>query len=364
LKNEVHKIVFASVLKPCDDARSFGKLAKALSSKKDVEIHLIGKQSQNLPVHDGVFVFKPLFTFKRTSWQRLFTEFVFLFQLLQIKPQTVIVSTYELLWAGVMYKWMTGAKLIYDVQENYMLNVRTGTLQSHWLKKMISAYIRQKEKALSHAVDHFILAEQCYQEELPFIGDRYTLIENKVDRSVLQHSLEKPKDAFNVCITGTLGRTYGTITAIKVAQKLKTSVPNLRLTLIGYCADEKYLREIEEAIKDSDAIHMIGGGHLVPHEKILAVIAQSHFAFMFYEANESFRNKIPSKFYECIALGTYIVAAPNPKWSKFLSLYQAGMAIDPSLVDVHTLSALMQKTCLVDDSIFFETEKQKLLMLV
>lgn len=364
MKNEVHKIVFASVLKPCDDARTFGRLAKALSSQKDVEIHLVGTRSQTHPTQNSTFVFCPLFTFQRTSLMRLFTEPTFLLKLLKIKPQTVIVSTYELLWAGLMYKWMTGARLIYDVQENYMLNVLTGTLQPNWLKKLASAYIRQKERALSHAVDHFILAEQCYQDELAFIGDRYTVIENKADRSVLQHSIEKPQDVFNVCITGTLGKTYGTITGIRVAQKLKGSIPNLQLTVMGYCADAKYLKEIMEAVKDADYIHLVGGVHLVAHEEILELTARSHVAFMFYETNESFTNKIPSKFYECIALGTQIVSSQNEKWSQFLSMYQAGMAVAPHLLDVQSLNLLLQKPCLKDDSIFFETEKQKLLALV
>ncbi len=363
MKNEVHKIVFASVLKPCDDARTFGRLAKALSSKKNVEIHLVGTRSQT-PAQDASFVFWPLFTFQRTSLGRLFTEPVFLRQLLKIKPKTVIVSTYELLWAGLVYKWMTGAQLIYDVQENYMLNVLTGTLQPNWLKRLASAYIRQKESALSHAVDHFILAEQCYVEELPFIADRYTVIANKADLSVLQHRVEKPNNVFNVCITGTLGKTYGTITAIKVAQKLKASIPNLELTVMGYCADAKYLTEIIEAVKDADYIHLVGGVHLVAHEDILKLTAKSHVAFMFYESNESFINKIPSKFYECIALGTHILTSQNLKWSQFLSTYHAGMGVDPHLVDAQSLNLLLQKPCLNDDFIFFETEKQKLLALV
>ncbi len=39
--------------------------------------------------------------------------------------------------------------------------------------------------------------------------------------------------------------------------------------------------------------------------------------------NESFQNKIPSKFYECIALDTLIMCTPNSFWINFLSKYHA-----------------------------------------
>ncbi|HTF82653.1 MAG TPA: hypothetical protein VL947_13040, partial [Cytophagales bacterium] len=259
-------------------------------------------------------------------------------------------------------------KILYDIQENYSLNISTGTLKPSWLRRLLATYVRIKQQALAPFVDHFILAEHCYAEELPFVSKRYTTWENKVDVGVITYQKPKPAGKLMICITGTLGATYGTIEAIRCAKELMHLDPSISLKVIGYCADDQYLKQVIQEIGSTHNITFEGGSTLVPHGRILEVIAESHFSFMFYQTNESFKNKIPTKFYECIALNTQTIASSNSKWQAFLQRYNGGLCIDIQHIDMDQLLQLLYlrrgMPCKAGNDIFFDIKKQNVLKLI
>lgn len=361
MKRKTHKIVFASVLKPCTDLRMYEKLAASIASSFDGSIYMLGHKSALHNPNNGKFIFREIFTFHRTAWARLFTEYIFLYHLLTIKPQRVVVTTYELLASSILYKCFTGAKVYYDVQENYALNIKTGTLLPAF-KFLLAGYVRLKERMLAPFVDAFLLAEACYKEELPYTKKRATVIGNKAYRSILQHQRDKSA-RLHICITGTLGKTYGTLPAIEALKGIHAIYPEFEATIIGYCADQHYLEQIKKSIYGQQFMQLIGGHTIINHEEIIEVIAKSHVSLMYYEINKSFINKIPTKFYECTALNTQIVTTPNKVWAQFLSTYNAGICITQDISHqqlLHTLLQLKNKPCRIDDHLFFDLEKIKL----
>lgn len=358
MKHKTNKIVFASVLKPCTDVRMYEKMGVSIAASFTGTIYMLGhKSAKAVPDHDP-FIFKEIFTFHRTAWTRLFTEFIFLFHLLAIKPQKVVVTTYELLYASILYKWLTGAAIYYDVQENYALNIQTSPLP-YPMRICLAGYVKLKERLLAPFVNGFLLAESCYLQELPYLGKKATVIGNKVYRTILQHTKSK-QEALHICITGTLGKTYGTLKAVETLKQLHTIYKEMEVTVIGYCIDPTYLRQIQKAVHGQGFIKLIGGSTPVSHSNILDVISKSHVCFMFYEDNESFKDKIPSKFYECITLHTQVITSKNQAWAKFLEHYNAGKTISTN-IDIEELLAILlelkNKPCHIDEELFFDTEK-------
>jgi hypothetical protein len=144
------KVVFASMLKPVDDVRTYHKLAKSLLSTGKYEIFIIGFPSKQ-PVIDPDIKFLPLPLFKRLSPVRLLLHQRIAKMIANLKPDLVIVNTHELLPAAVRLKRQTGFKLIYDVRENYSENLRLSGLPS-----FVARWVRQKETRLEIG-NHF-----CY----------------------------------------------------------------------------------------------------------------------------------------------------------------------------------------------------------
>jgi glycogen synthase len=313
-------VVVASVLKSISDIRSYGKIGKILLSQHpDATFWFIGQKGRFTQIAN-INSLTP-FQFSRISFGRIFTEIIFFINLLKIKPNHLVISTYELLLASVLYKRLFKCYLVYDVQENYTLNITTGTFKILPVKKLFAKYVSLKEHLLAKHIDKFILAEKCFQNEIKYIGNEFIIIENKVDRNSIPQ--KKKKQNLQICITGTLGQNYGTIEAIETAKSLKISLPELTLCIIGFCADTDYFKKIQTVVKDLDYIEIIGGDKIVPYSSIMDKTAESHVSIMLYKLNQSFENKIPTKFYECIALDTKIITTEHASWHSFLSAANA-----------------------------------------
>ncbi|MFN8438265.1 MAG: hypothetical protein U0V72_11610 [Cytophagales bacterium] len=338
-KTHTHTVI-ASVLKPITDPRMDSKL-RQLIPKSWGSVTIVGKKVSKFPptVH-----YKELFNFKRLSVLRIFVEFTFLYYLLKSRPKYLIVCTYELLLAAIVYKyilkWIQRLTLqnnsqnhifiIYDIQENYALNVKSGELYKKWIRNFLAFLIETKEKCLVPFCDHVLIAEKCYTEELSFLPKNCTIIENKAHDSLLNYKKEKQKNQY--CITGTLGAAYGTLEAIAYFNTINISNQH-HLTIAGYCADEHYAKKIIEACSRLKNCTVWGITEPVLQEKIIEIIAESSYSLQLYNLqNQSFLKKIPTKFYECLILNTPIICSENQFWSQFLARYNS-FPLEKNLLD-------------------------------
>src|SRR5437660_1638590 len=105
------RILIASLLKPVNDTRMYEKMGRSLAKLPDTEIHICGYQS---PLPDCPEIhFHPLFHFKRLSFNRLAAQGKYYQLLLKVKPDAIIVNTYELLLVSLTYSILFNAKLYY-----------------------------------------------------------------------------------------------------------------------------------------------------------------------------------------------------------------------------------------------------------
>jgi len=112
------KIAIASVLKPVDDTRLYEKMAVSLADTGDFHVDIIGFRSSINPNYNNIS-FYPVFCFQRLHPMRLFSGLRLLKLLVKLKPDLLIITTHELLFAASLYKLLYGKAVIYDVCENY-----------------------------------------------------------------------------------------------------------------------------------------------------------------------------------------------------------------------------------------------------
>ncbi|MFD2035998.1 hypothetical protein ACFSKL_14430 [Belliella marina] len=321
-------VAIASVLKPLKDARAYYRLGLSLRETNKYHLNIIGFSLKNVPNEKDISFFT-LFDKNRTHWKRLLVSLKFVQTIQKTKPKILIVTSYELLPAAVLIKAILRFRLIYDVQENYGLNIQENQTQKGWKRHVAKYWIRGIEKLAHRFVDHYFFAESCYRHEFPYI-DKFTVLENKFPG--------KPKPILPVqyrqgqCLTflisGTITEVYGIKEAIIWFTEALKHQPNLRLKIIGYCPMKSYRIGLDKIIQGIPQIQAKISDSAITYPEILVAYQHSDIIMLPYYQIPSISPKVPSKLYESLALGKPFLHSPNPKWASLSDRYQAGVEVE------------------------------------
>jgi glycosyltransferase involved in cell wall biosynthesis len=356
--------VIASILKPADDVRMFEKIARTIAST-NCEVHSIGFGSTQIHKKDGVYL-HGLGRFPRLSWARWKVSWSVLKKTLALRPTHFIITTHELLFTALLTKLFVKARIIYDVQENYYLNIKYTDAFPPMLKKLIAGFVRMKESVFARVIDRFLLAERIYADQLPFVSGRYTIIENKVRRPVVSIR-KRNSDTINLLFTGTLADTTGVFIAIELAEKLYKVDARIRLTIAGFAPKETTLEKIRQTIKDKMFVSLIGGADIVSHNKIKEAIAQADFGIVSYPSNPATRGRIPTKLYEYLGYQLPILLIDRPEWIQLCAPMNAAVVFKYPLIELSTVISSMRSIPFYSSTpsgVYWENEEPSLLKAV
>lgn len=351
----------ASVLKPVDDTRMFEKIGKTLADTGEFDVTIIGYPVSTQPSASLIKCIM-LPTFSRLSWQRLMAPWVVFKKINEVKPELIVINTPELLLVAMLNKIFFGRKIVYDVLENYYRNIRFTPAFPGLLRWPIASLVRCTEWITSPFIDYFWLAELGYKKELGF-AQPHTILQNKLPKSIAGRYPIKSKGSTKLLFTGTLAPSTGVFEAIDLVRKLNQIDPSYSLTVIGYCAIPKILKQLKNEVNQSPFITLIGGDTLVPHEKILAEISRADWGVIFYPANPGTQSSIPTKLYEYLALKLPILIRHNEESHYLVEQARAGIILSES-VEYDLLSAKMKSNPITPnppDTVFWESQAADLM---
>jgi len=320
---EKKKLVIASVLKPVSDSRNYEKTAISISKSGEYRIFIVGQSVNQLPA-TKVIEFAPLFSFSRLSLKRLFAGWTFLNYLLKLKPDVIIVTTFELLLPSVFYKLFFRKKLYYDVQENYFRNLIYTNSFPKPLNYLLAVKVRALEYLTRPFVNFYVLAERNYEKEFSFTKGKSVVIENKLLKSDVVPRVKRNDGKIQLLYTGTIAENYGIVEAVKLAKLLYEKDNRFTLHIIGFAPKTEVYRNLTKAIEGHSYITLTGGDTLVPHSEILKAISMADIGLVMYLPNKSTENCIPTKLYEYAAHRLPYLHTPNLIWKNFTVYYQAG----------------------------------------
>ncbi|PRY11916.1 glycosyltransferase involved in cell wall biosynthesis [Pontibacter ummariensis] len=365
------RILIASLLKPVNDTRLYEKLGLSLAKISQVQVHICGFAAPTPSTAPANVFFHSLFKFRRLSLGRLQAQQDYYAFLRQVKPSLVIVATHELLFTTYLYCRKHQVKLIYDVQENFALNLRAQDNYPEGVKQLLAWGVRGAEHVLARGVDHFLLAEQSYATELPFLGARFTVLENKFkppSHYTLPATPVYLQQPLKLLYSGTIATIYGIFEAIELTKKLQHQETGTSLTIIGYSPQEATWREVQRMVEGLPFVRLIGGQQLVPHQQILEEIQKSTLGLLPYQPNESTFRCIPTKLFEYMAYALPLLIQENPLWNRMLQQQEAGIAIDFKAANAaELLQRLRRKPYYsfgVPKDVFWLQEEEKLLPVV
>ncbi len=341
------RILLASVLKPVDDTRMRGKFAETLRAHPGWQVYVAGRADGNpvgIPpkVNAGPPVGQHrIFWGSRLGLSRLLAQGRYWRLLRTLRPSLVIVHAPELLPLTLLWRALgQGRQFIYDIRENYALNVRTQHVYRGLLKRGLAAGLRRVESAAAAQAAAVLLAEASYATELPFLKQlparRVLLLENKYQPAPGEQlprtarPLPAPTEPLRLLFSGTISVLNGVWEAIALARHLRTMRPGgATLTIVGFCQQSGLLLEIQQVVAAESAwLTLIGGATLVHHSRIVAEIGRSHLGLLPYRPHPSTAYCRPTKLFEYLAHGLPILIPHNLLWNSELTKYTAGLTVD------------------------------------
>jgi len=336
------KILIASFLKPVNDIRSYEKIAKSLASNSTNEVYCIGYPS-NIELSDNKIKLLPLSYFNKSGFGRLRARWEAFKLYVKVKPEVIIVNSPDLLFVTCTYKILFGAKIIYDIRENYFRNLWFQKNYFWGLRHALALLVRTKEVFLSPLFTHFILAEKVYKQQLSFIGRRHTIIENKSLPPKINRTPAKKPDSLTFLISGTIAYEYGIIEGVYFYKNVVQFLPNSSLKIIGHCPNKTLYNNLKILANENTQINLKISSNPVAHVKIEEAILEADFGLLPYQNNKSFSGKWPTKIFEYMAHQLPIIIQKNKTWNTFIEDNNAGISINFLKLESLDMSTFFKK---------------------
>jgi glycosyltransferase involved in cell wall biosynthesis len=353
-------VVLASILKPVDDTRMYKKMARCLAGTNRFRVSVVGAGQH--PAHHPNIQTKPLGDFGRLSLKRLLAPWRVLLFCFKVKPDVFVATTHELLLVAIANRILFGAKIWYDVQENYYRNIRFGGVFPAWLAPALAGWVRTKERLLMPFFTGAWAAEKCYPEEMPFLK-KAVVIENKALPPALPR---RPKSGrpFTFLFSGTLASTTGVFRAVDWVEEIHAIDPAVRLVVAGFCIRESEQKKLIERCAGKSFIELRGITRRIPHTQIEQAIAEADAGIVAYPPSPHTANRIPTKLYEYLAWRVPVVCTAHPVWSELVLRRQAGVITDFSVSNAAQVWADLRHNSFypqVPDDVYWHNEAPKLL---
>ncbi len=360
-------VVIASLLKPVDDTRMYEKLGLSLAQTNKYEINIIGFSIKKNIFQTNVNTF-PVFHFKRLGISRIIQPFKYFKIILKVKPKIIIINSHDILLVTLLYSIITRTIFIYDVQENYYRNIVYNSGLFFPLNYVLAYWVRFKEYLCHPFIDYYLVAEQGYIKEMPFIRKKGILLRNLyADIYSDSATSRKADNKIRILYSGTIARSYGIFDILHFITRFHVIYPEIEFRIVGYCGHVPTLEKLKEFISDKPFIELIGGNELVPHKKIIEEIRAADFGILHYELNPAIKGCFPTRIYEYMANRLPMLMQNYPPWSDFCIKYMAAIVVDFYTNNFYSMINQMKNTSFynqgVPNEIYWKEEEGKLLIL-
>lgn len=320
----------------------YGKFARTIAGLLPApgRVWVAGRQAPT-PTAPPRVEFASLLQGTRLSLGRLLVQARYWRLLRQVRPSLVLVHAPELLPLTLLWQQLgPGRQFIYDVQENYALNIRSQGVYPAVVRGLLARGLRWVEAQAARRAAAVVLAEASYASELPFLeqlpADRVLVLENKYQPQpgealpLAARPLPAPTEPLRLLFSGTISALNGVHEAIELARQLRLAWPGgVGLTIIGFCQQPALVADLQRlASEEADWLTLIGGAALVPHARLVAEIGRNHLGLLPYRPHSSTERCRPTKLFEYLAHGLPVLVPPNPLWAGLVQAHQAGLVVD------------------------------------
>jgi hypothetical protein len=325
------KICHLSLLNPALHPRIFYK--HALSAvEMGHEVSIVAQSEASEPfVQEGVRII-PLQPFPRLSPQRLQARKEVLQKARAVRADVYIIHTPELLAVAKKLQRQLGAKIIYDVHEDYAHTLRFSTHYPAGIRGLMASWVRRKETQAVQWLSGVFYAERIYDNILGAAPAQKLVLENTFSPRALRQSpsVALPTKPY-LLYTGTIAEAWGIWESLDLWEQWNQSEA-MHLVVAGHCQLPNLLARIQSRIQQSDIqdrFILIGGADYVPYADIVYLIQNCYAGLGLYHPLPYLIGKIPTKFFEFLAARKPLIFTGERHWQQFNEKNALGIPYSP-----------------------------------
>lgn len=248
------------------------------------------------------------------------------------KADVYQVQNPELLLWGVLLRLFTRRSVVYDVHEDFPAAVKIRNWIPRYLRDLLSFVVDVYERTLTRFIDCVITADEQ-------ISDRflhgYSKVVTLYNFPRLVYVKQIPRLKRNETLTktiihpGSLCAERGADVMLNAFKIVRESVPEAVLLLIGDFTTP-YGISFKKRVEEHGLEGSISVVNYLPHEQVLAHIAQSDVGLSLLQPVSKFMKNIPQKVFEYMACGIPSVVSDLPPIRPFIEDSRAGILVSPS----------------------------------
>ncbi len=287
-----------------DDERIYHKEIKTLAEKRySINYFTLSESEQNLSDENINHI-------NYSSAKHSIKDYMDLVELEIRATSTRVIHIHEpeLFSLAVNIKKMTGAKIIYDVHEDYISMIYTFSKWNKFIKYIRAKYWLLKEKYFLQHVDEVIIASSTIvNSDFKIQGFSPVLLENFPSNTLVGDIDFKHKKKNSLIYHGNMGPERGIVELIEAMNHVIKIKSDVTLSLIGGFRTIDYKNEINSKI-DMLGIrkHISLKGHIL-HQNIWGHLAKHTVGIIPFNENPLTRINTPTKLFEFMASGCQLV---------------------------------------------------------
>ncbi len=303
--------------------RVFHKEAKSLSNVGyDVSIISQHKGRETVDRIKIIPIPKPKNRFHRMT----VIAFLALYKAMQERPDVYHLHSPEQLPIGIILKFLTNKKVVYDVHEDFPKDFLTKEWIPNLFRKPISIAFKIFQNLISNFLDYIIAATPSISKNFPqsktTVVNNYPFMELT---NLIKQNYDRKEDKYSLIFAGDLSEERGIYELIQSLEFVDQRL-NVRLILIGRICNKNFEKRIKE-LKTFSKVELIPW---VPFSKVVEYYEKSDIGVVVYLPRPNHMEAMPNKLFEFMAAGLPVIASNFLLWKKIVEDNQCGITVNPS----------------------------------
>jgi len=314
-----------------DDTRIYHRQATSLAKEFDVEFHAPAdfkeKDSNGMKIIGLPKWIKKGGRIK--LWWILFKR------ALQSRAEIIHFHDPELIPLAFLVKLFVRKKIIYDVHEEIVLDIK----DKDWIPSYIKFFV----------VQAFILIERVCVPffdaviyTTPIVGRRYV---NLAKRAISVENYSKldtfsnitrdyDNQSHEVIFLGRVLNVRGVDRVIRAFQNVVTRIPDAKFIIVGDIVPESYENELKNLVKSLKLEKHVDFIGFVPHLETIAYLKRADCGIVTFLPKKLNSACLPNKLFEYMACGLPVIASDFDLYKEVVEGSECGKNVDPENVEM------------------------------
>tara|TARA_Y100001968_G_scaffold326884_1_gene370823 strand:- start:159 stop:1268 length:1110 start_codon:yes stop_codon:yes gene_type:complete len=229
-------------------------------------------------------------------------------KLIDIPTKVIHIHEPELFSLATNIKKIFGAKIIYDVHEDYPSMIYTFSKWNKYINYLKTKSWLSKERSFLEYVDEVIIASSTIvNSDFKSQGFNPILLENFPLHKYVKKIDFNSKKKESLIYHGNFGPERGISELIKAMPAVIKKIPQITLSLYGVFRTKKYEIDLNKLIDDlklRDHVHLMAH---IPHNDIWEHLVKHSVGIIPFNDNPLTQINIPTKVFEFMAAGCQLV---------------------------------------------------------